>query len=181
MNGQTHIALGLIAAHALGAGDVASLAGAALGSLLPDIDGGGAIARPLESLLPKVLPRLPIIKAVDSLASTLSGAIRRVFGHRGVTHWPPIVAVGLGLVGLQSDFVLYFALGWLVHIYADGLTKNGVRLGLLGDRFKLPKWVAVRTGGMMEAVISACAWGYLAAIASQFVWKYVLGVLEVSF
>jgi len=91
MQGKNHVALALaapLAAAALGYPDVlpptaAAWVGLALGSLAPDIDGEGSIAR-LGSWLPAPITPKPLIAFLNGLGRTISSTIRAplaVVGH----------------------------------------------------------------------------------------------------
>src|SRR4051812_27051315 len=108
----SHVALGA-AAWALAAPgfgrpalDAGSLALAALGALLPDID------HPKSWVGRRLRP--------------VSDGIAAVFGHRGITHSLLAVA-GCGLL-LRGNWALPVVLGYLSHLGGDLLTPAGLRL-----------------------------------------------------
>ena len=65
-----------------------------VGSLAPDIDGGGAITKP-GKVLGRFLP-FGAARVIDEVFQAISGTLNGTFGHRGALHWP---AVGLGIIG----------------------------------------------------------------------------------
>jgi len=170
MNGRTHLAIGLTLAAVAGANTPWQFVAVGIGSLLPDIDNAGAIARPLENLLPRIIPHLGLVKTVDGVAELTSKLVRKIFGHRGLTHWPVMVGLAWLLTDHLTPLALYVALGWIAHIYADALTQHGVPLGapVSFDKVRLlPKLLAFRTGGLMEGILSWGLWGGLMAIATR--------------
>jgi membrane-bound metal-dependent hydrolase YbcI (DUF457 family) len=176
MNGQTHLAIGLLAAHVAGAGQPEQFILAGLGSLMPDIDGGGLFSRPLNALLPRIVPRLPVITAADGVARSGSSIIRRVFGHRGMFHWPllmaPVIIFALSSHHPNAHYLLWFVLGYLSHIYADACTVRGVPLegpfNLHPVQF-LPKRLSIPTGGWIEGIILWAAWGSVLGLVMQYI------------
>lgn len=174
MNGLTHLAIGLIAARVAGADQPLQYLAAGAGSLLPDLDGGGVFSRPLEALLPRLVSRAPVVQIADDVAQTGSSIIRKIFGHRGLLHWPILVGLALALMGRPSiaDWKLWLLLGYLAHIYADALTVRGVPLGAPFDLNRvclLPKLIAIRTGSLAEFLITCSAWTYLAWLIARFI------------
>jgi membrane-bound metal-dependent hydrolase YbcI (DUF457 family) len=173
MNGPTHLAFGLAAAASLGANRPEYYLAVATGSLIADIDGAGAISRPLEHMLPRIVPKGGAVTVADDIAETGASLIRRIFGHRGFLHWPLLVAVVMvaGLV-THRPWVLWFSLGWLCHIYADALTVRGVPLCAPFDLSKinlLPRILLIKTGSISEKLAAGATWGYLAFLAGRFV------------
>lgn len=189
MTGPTHVAIALAGtlAYTAATGDQPTTAGwiaLILGSLAPDIDGGGTIARPgslLGRLLPKWLARL-----LDNIGLFISGLIRKILGHRTATHWPAW-AILMGFIALawQWPWLLWFAVGYAWHIVGDFLTKDGVPL--LGPIWtKNIRWSPIRTGTWPEAVISLALWGlifyygwaYIPAEARAWVTRFGHGLLS---
>ena len=174
MQGKNHVALALAAplAGALLVGTplpASALAwgGLVLGSLAPDIDGEGSIARWGDWLPRSVTPR-PLVRLLNWAGRTVSSFVRAVFGHRAAFHWP-LWGVALGLAGwsLGHDWLLWFGVGYILHILGDALTVAGVPLLgplLLRDFSLLP----MRTGGRVEAVIGAGLWLFVG-------WQLVIG------
>lgn len=140
MTGRGHILIGVAVTTALLAGQVPplTLAGAALAagvtSTLPDID------HPNSLITHRLHMRLP-------------------FAHRGLTHSALILMVlgalaWFGATALPGALVLAAWLGYALHVAADVLTVEGVRLWWpLRVRVVAP--VAVRTGGLGERVVVA--------------------------
>lgn len=141
MKGTTHMLIGVAAFSSFSThadiepgAFIAGLALAALGSVLPDID------HP-QSFISRRLP-LPLWLVIP---------------HRGITHsllavliWIPLSMVhwSLGIIGL----------GYVLHIAADLVTKNGTSLYAPFSRVRvglLPRWLAIRTGGLSEGIIAA--------------------------
>ena len=161
MTGPTHVAIALaggLALHSAGMGPEGTGAWVALsvGSLAPDIDNGGAIARP-GSLI-KLLPG-PIKWILNKVGLFISAVIRAIFGHRTVTHWPVwgflLIFFGFSLGKL---WLVWLGAGWLFHILGDLLTVSGVPL--LGPVWtKDIKFSPLRTGSAGEFVIALALWG----------------------
>ena len=111
MKGTNHIATGIIAATLLPLTppDPASWLALVIGSVAPDIDGGGLIAKP-SNFLPSVAKNAAPVKLLDKSATAISKLTRRVFGHRNFTHWP-VIGLGLAFIGVrllqgQCDLIL---------------------------------------------------------------------------
>jgi len=167
MNKASHLLFGAtagaFAAVQLGAGVgapvVAGVAVGALAGLAPDVDHPG-------STLGRRLPR-----AYHALTP----------GHRGPTHtveWCALLAwvVAKLLPPAGAGPALAAAIGWTVfagacsHLVADLLTEQGIpgtmllvltrRFGIGSGfmrvgRIRLPRWLAIRTGGWAEPVVTA--------------------------
>lgn len=68
--------------------------------------------------------------------------------HRGITHWflwPGLIL----LAGWHYPLLVGIGLGWLLHLLADLLTVEGLRLWPFRYRFRGP----VRTGGLSEYLV----------------------------
>jgi len=135
-----------------------------IGALAPDIDGGGAIARP-STFLPRVVPDW-INRLLDKIGLRLARIIQAIFGHRGGLHWP--LWAGLMIWSgwhYQMDWLLWGGVGYGLHLAGDIITVAGIpALGpLTGRKISL---LPMRVGGRLEAVISFVLWvfvlGYLA-------------------
>lgn len=147
---RTHVIISVTAAVAISTIDnapfsAATLAGVAIGSLLPDIDEPNSY--------------------IGKRTRGVSDATKFVFGHRGFTH--SILAMFLAFIPwfivsnfldenaitvTLSTFLFGIALGYIFHILGDMLSKTGVPLFLpfSKKRIKIPLYT---TGGTMEVVI----------------------------
>jgi inner membrane protein len=152
---------GALAAVELGAPLAAGAAVGAVAGLAPDVDHPG-------STLGRQLPR-----AYHALTP----------GHRGPTHtveWCALLGWGIAQLLPYAGASQAWAavVGWAAfagacsHLVADLLTEQGIpatmllvltrrlRLGpsfLRGGRVRLPRWLAIRTGGWAEPVVTAAA------------------------
>jgi inner membrane protein len=152
---------GAFASAQLGAPLSIGAAAGALAGLAPDVDHPG-------STLGRQLPR-----AYHALTP----------GHRGPTHtleWCALLGWGVAQLLPYAGVGRAWAVlvGWAVfagacsHLVADLLTEQGIpatmllvlsrRLGLgpwflRGGRVRLPRWLAIRTGGWAEPVVTAVA------------------------
>ena len=165
MNKTSHMLLGAtagaLAAHRLGAPLSAGAGIGALAGLAPDVDHPGST---LGRRLPRAYHRLTP-------------------GHRGPTHtveWCALLAWALaqllGLVGMADGWAA--VVGWCVlagalsHLAADLLTEQGIpgTMALVvlyrvhaapwwarRGRIRLPRWLAIRTGGPVEPVVAGLA------------------------
>lgn len=131
---NTHLAFGLlfalILAPLLGTSNNYVFFGIALlFALIPDID------HPQSKLGRKIFA---------------SKIINILFGHRGFFHavWIP-VALGI-LIGIWQGFVYGMAIiiGYLAHLFSDGLTKSGINLIHPIQQLRMQGFV--ETGGIME-------------------------------
>lgn len=174
MTGPTHIAIalaGVLAYRAYGGDAPAGWEWAALvvGSLAPDIDGGGALARP-GSLLGRLLPHW-LAHLIDSVTLTLSGFIKRTLGHRGVLHYP---ALGLLLAYLGHNWgwplLFWLGIGCLAHLVGDVLTHDGIPLAGPILRRKISLLPFVYTGGPVEWLISVGLWAYISYSGLIYLW-----------
>ena len=180
MKGINHVALALAiplaGAAAAGRPDLlpATLpawAGLVVGSLAPDMDGEGSIAR-WGNWLPRYITPRPLVVLLNWIGETVSGVVRAIFGHRNALHWPVIGAL-LAMLGWRwgLDWLMWFGAGYCLHVLGDALTKNGVPL--FG-----PVWGAdisfspMRTGGWVEGLLGLALW---AVVGWQVVVMYVAG------
>lgn len=137
---QSHLLAGFPAGAALCAG------AAILGALAPDIDAEDSTIK----------HELGGAGAVASWGLGLAGV-----KHRGLTHYGLTAVLALAaawLIGGQfglGDVGLAFGLGYLSHILADAMTKQGVPLwGPLAGQFHLlPKALCMRTGSPAETLL----------------------------
>lgn len=181
MMGKTHLGLGLLA------GTLAPVAGLpspdglaawtalALGSVAPDLDSGHGLITSPSDWLPDVIP---VPAWVDSLARAAGKAIRIVFGHRGLLHYP-LVAVALGAAAWLSglDWLLWFAAGYGIHLVADALTVAGIpAFGPVSKRRvgPLPRAIRLKTDSLAEKAILAATWAGLAWLVLPEIWKEVI-------
>ncbi len=124
MNGKTHLLFGLAVGVDVGfmlvpgADCFTFMAGAALGSVLPDIDTP-------KSVLGEKLPMI-------------SYPLNKIFGHRTITH-APLIPAGVLLLNTMihavlpypmglNGFIMGLCFGVLLHIIQDILTYKGVPL-----------------------------------------------------
>lgn len=130
-----------------------------IGSLAPDIDGGGTIARP-SKFLPDIIPGW-LQKALDGVGLKIARAVQAVFGHRGGLHWPIWAGLMIWAGGRYDlDWLIWFGAGYLLHIAGDLITVAGVPL--LGPIS--PKRISLfpmRTGGRLEIAISFVLWTFV--------------------
>lgn len=133
-----------------------ALAGAVIGSLLPDID------HP-ES---KIAYQAGLARGRGPLTDVAGFGLRALMGgHRGFTH-SALVASLIAIAGLlilqpAGAAAIGFALGYLSHIAADMLTKEGVRLWWPFSRREVgigPRALRFRTGSLIEYAIVAALW-----------------------
>lgn len=165
MMGRTHLLLGINAIWLLEAGTapspdrfVLAVAGAALGSLLADLDARASLLQTLRigGVAPLVLP---------------ARLLNQVFGHRGALH--SLFALGvlallsLPLLGTLPLLWLGLALGYASHLVGDGCTRHGVPL-FFPRRMRvhlLPKPLRLSTGSLAEdALFVLLALGCLALL-----------------
>lgn len=186
MQGKNHVALALAiplgAAMAAGSAvlpaSAAGWAGLIIGSLAPDIDGGGHIAY-WGNLLPRGITPRPLVALLNGLGKTVSDVIRAVFGHRKAFHWPIIglTIMGAGLL-LGLDWLAWAGVGYVLHIAGDALTKSGVPLfgPLWGGDISLTPMV---TGKFVESAFGVLLWLFVGwrVVASLPKDGYVLDLL----
>ncbi|WP_157811986.1 metal-dependent hydrolase [Alteribacter populi] len=105
--------------------------GLAIGSLLPDID------EPNSFLGRRV--------------RVLSKPIKRIFGHRGVTHsvltWLLLVYF---LYPTDSLFITGFLIGYSIHLLGDLFSKRSIPLFAPFSRFRLKMPVTYEISGIFE-------------------------------
>ena len=95
-----------------------------LGSIFPDIDGGGVITRP-GTILKRFLTK-PFVFIFDLFGQAVSKVLRKTTGHRGLFHWmiwPLLIIFTTGSLNF-----LWFGIGYFSHVLADSLTPHGVPL-----------------------------------------------------
>lgn len=165
MQGKNHIALALavpLAGSYLAGSPLPVSAGAwgglIIGSLAPDIDGEGSICY-LGNFLPRHITPLPVVRILNWLGRTVSSFIRAIFGHRAALHWPlwGAILIALGLAQ-QYDSLLWFGVGYLLHIAGDALTVSGVPLlGPLAQRDF--SFLPMVTGKPLESGFGYLLWG----------------------
>lgn len=158
MMGRTHALLGisslwLIEPFIGSAPEAFALAvvGAALGSLLPDLDANHSLLQSMEvvGVRPMKLP---------------GQALHRLFGHRGALHsllaLGVLAMVALPLVDIGPLFYLGLLLGYASHLAGDGCTRHGIPL-LFPKRRRvhlLPRPLRLSTGSLAEeGLLVACA------------------------
>jgi len=164
MQGKNHVGLALAVPLALAlAGIPEAIPGTfwgwgalIVGSLAPDIDGGGAIARP-SKFIPDIIPKW-LQRAIDKIGLKISKVIRAIFGHRGGLHWP--LWAGLMIwAGMRYDLnlLLWLGVGYGLHILGDIITVAGVPLlgPLTSKKFSV---FPMRVGGRLESVLAVVIW-----------------------
>ena len=123
-----------------------------LGSLAPDIDGDGAITKPslfFQGLIPQ-----GVSKWANHLFKPIAFFTRKLFGHRGVLHWP-ILGLAIILAAKYYNNLWWFWFGWgyLMHILGDFCTYQGVPI--LGPlKAKKHSLDLFRTGSLAEKLLS---------------------------
>lgn len=164
MQGKNHVALAL-AVPLAGAATVgaplpaaaAAWGGLVIGSLAPDIDGGGSVAY-WGNWLPRYITPAPVRALLNGIGKTVSDVIRASFGHRQAFHWPTwgLILIAVGLVwGL--DWLIWFGAGYILHIFGDSLTKSGVPL--LGPFITRDiSFTPMVTGSVVETLFGAALW-----------------------
>jgi len=150
-------------------GIVAVMAGAFLGSVLPDIDHRGSfIGRRLRIISTPFAIAGFASKQVKKVANTVTGkkgSTDTIISHRGITH-TLIFAIGLctllsylvlQLSGFSQAIMLFFVLGLfggiLSHLVLDMLTKSGVPL-LYPFTKRDFSFAPFETGGVGEYIAS---------------------------
>ena len=150
MTYKTHLLTSLVVAlpvmaatDTLAVGNIAALS---LGAILPDIDEPGSW--------------------IGRRTRGISDLMKRIFGHRGLTH--SLIAVGVVtllmlsltvFLSLPLAVVIAFVTGYFLHIFEDSFSKSGVAWLL---PFKPRKFqsgfgkVYYTTGGLMEWIFFGC-------------------------
>ena len=96
-----------------------------VGGLAPDIDTDGSITKPGKILYRFIGPGFA--RLIDDLLAVFLSIIHKVVRHRGFFHWPLFCLV-LFIIAkyYQQEWLLFFALGYATHLFADFLTKGGI-------------------------------------------------------
>ena len=175
MTGPTHTVVGIASVVAFGhaTGIVPTPVNfilVVIGALAPDIDGEGTIARPgtiLKRFIPKILRQI-----LDWIGRTISSIIRKLFGHRGVTHWliwPLLMMAAAPYSG--HGWLFWFGLGYLSHILADSLTVAGTPLlaPIYRESIALARF---RTGSKIEGLIFSALLLYVLCFGYIFLPKH---------
>lgn len=132
MMGRTHLAIGILAAVAIGPQTIGQIDAqfiglAALGALLPDLDSPTGL---LSKMFPVHLGMIGI-------------------GHRGPLHsvWPVALLIYLGMLPL--------AIGYASHLAADAITLRGIR-----PLWPLPPTIRglILTGSLLDHAAMVAAW-----------------------
>lgn len=150
MMGRTHVLLGINALWLLEAWPVPSpdrfvlaVAGAALGSLLPDLDARASLLQSIKfgGVAPLVLP---------------ARMLNHLFGHRGALHsllaLGVLAVIAIPMLSTLPLLWLGLVLGYASHILGDGCTRHGVPL-FFPSRVRvhlLPKPLRLSTGSLAE-------------------------------
>ena len=139
MLGRSHLVIGaatavLVSYYSNVDLSVAAFVVCVLGALMPDIDGRGKIT--------KLIP----------FGWLLGWIVRKVFSHRGFTHWGlhPLLFISLGLY--FSPPLVWFGLGYASHLLADACTRGGIPL-LAPVSFSRMGPKLIITGGKWERAI----------------------------
>jgi len=119
-----------------------------IGSLFPDIDGGGVITKP-GSILKRFLTK-PFVFILDLFGSGISKLLRKATGHRGLFHW--LIWPLLIIFNANSLNTLWFGIGYFSHVFSDSLTPQGVPL-LAPLTTKKINLASIRTGSKMESIV----------------------------
>ncbi len=129
MKGTTHIVTGigfsLVLETYLPCQFMANMIlGVFLGSLMPDIDADGLIAKPGKLLGVKAKNLREFFNLMGHLVSKV---IQSFTKHRGFFHWP-IIGMILTLLGyfIDSTFLFYFGIGYFIHCILDMFNGEGV-------------------------------------------------------
>lgn len=180
MTGKNHIALALtipLALEMTGAVSILPTSAIAwsaliLGSLAPDIDGEGAIAR-WGNFLPQHITPQPVIKLLNWAGRTVSSLVRTIFGHRNALHWPlwgllmiaistkcgPIPFTPCNLIP-ATNLLFWFGLGYILHIFGDSLTVSGVPIfGPIWNRDI--SFFPMVTGSRFEGFVGLLLWCFV--------------------
>jgi membrane-bound metal-dependent hydrolase YbcI (DUF457 family) len=180
MQGKNHVALALAiplaGAMLTGPGflptTVATWGSLIIGSLAPDIDGEGSVCY-LGNFLPRHITPKPVITILNGIGKTISGVVRDIFGHRNALHWPAwgsaLVILG---VYLNLGWLIWFGLGYMLHIVGDSLTKSGVPL--FGPLLTVDiSFTPMVTGKWFESAFGYVLWCFVA-------WRLAVEVLPRS-
>lgn len=156
-------------------------AGLVIGSLAPDIDGEGSIAY-WGNFLPRyVTPRI-VVSLLNWLGQSVSGLIRSIFGHRNLFHWP-VIGLGFAVAGslLGLDWLLWFGLGYTLHIFGDSLTKSGVPL--FGPIYQGDiSFTTMVTGKWVESLFGVGLWLFVGfALVSRVDVQWINDILYIVF
>jgi len=183
MQGKNHVGLALAAplAAVLAGAPVAIPASLAtwcaliVGSLAPDIDGGGTIARP-SRFIPDIIPAW-IARGLDRIGLRLARVIQALFGHRGGLHWPLWAGLMIWAGGrYELDWLVWFGAGYGLHLLGDWITVAGIPIfGPVSSRkFSL---FPMRVGGRVEGLISFCLWVFILWQLAAAGWARAPGVV----
>jgi len=98
---------------------------------------------------------------LDKIGLKIARVIQALFGHRGGLHWPLWAGLMIWAGGrYESEWLLWFGAGYLLHIAGDAITVAGVPLlgPLSGKKISL---FPMRTGGRLETAVSFCLWAFI--------------------
>ncbi len=160
MRGINHIGLAacVLSAYSFHAGwpGLLSVSSAVIGSLAPDLDGGGTIARP-SNFLPHLFPKW-LMDFVDWFGIHFSKLVKKIFGHRGILHWP-IIGLLISYAGFYThvNLLMFFGFGWLLHLAGDIITVNGIPLFGPFSHKKISVF-GMRVGSQFEGFVGVCFW-----------------------
>lgn len=178
------LAAGVAVAVALHAEPIESsviIAGAVLGSLIPDIDNrNSSISRRWRVLSLVVTVGQAVIRGMSNLFPVRQkNYIRSLIGHRGITHsFVPVVALPLitALISYSIGYAedgfcaaLGLAAGILSHLLFDMLA-GGVPL-FMPFSVKRVKLAAIKTGGAVEWLFRAALIIIFACLGREVIWQ----------
>ena len=130
------------------------IAGAWLGSLLPDADKAGS-----RIYHPRKLERHVWPLRVLGWIARIPLRLLMLLGHRGITHSLAACAVvALAASLLSREFAAGLAIGYLAHVAADACTPGGVPLLAPLTRRRwwlLPRRIRIPTGSLRELAVAA--------------------------
>lgn len=99
-----------------------------IGALFPDIDHANSTISKPGTLLAKFLPT-PFQTLLDLVGQVISKIVCSIFGHRGFIHWPVLALAALAAgFFLEMEWLSWFGWGYLLHVFGDFLTAQGVPL-----------------------------------------------------
>lgn len=118
-----------------------------------------------------------IARGLDRIGLRLARVIQALLGHRGALHWTawPGLMVWAGL-HYQLDWLLWFGVGYGLHIAGDLITVAGVPLLGPISQHKVSVF-PMRVGGRLESLVSFCLWVFILWQLAIAGWDRVPGVV----